>query len=534
MSTRVTDRPAAPIRVARPASVGRGGLWLFLAFASLYLLTSLGDQQSLDGRLMFETARALVERRTVALDPGIGGTPGRDGAEYSKFGPGQSLVEAPLVLVGEAAQVVRPRPDPRFWPSFFASLANGLVSAALVATLFGLGLSLGYGRRAALALAAVGGLASPIWPYAKADFSEPLQTLALLLAVWGLATWRGGGDRRWLVLAGSGAGLAVLTKLADLIWLAPLVLYGAWLLRERRRLGADGRALAGDLLAWGLPLALCLLAVGLFNWYRFGSPLASGYNPDDAPFQGPLYAGLYGLLFSSGKSLLLYTPPLLAAAGAWPAFARQRRAEAALILGLAGSTLLLYASYPVWHGGWCWGPRYLLPVVPLLLVPLAGLVERARAGWRSAARIFLVLCVLAGFWVQILGVAVDPRGLLSLLSPGGSDTRPYYLWLPPYSPLVVHPWLLQAAVQRGLLRDEAGAAARLNEPPWFQADIVDPAVPTPDLAFVSTVTTNYFWWQRLRLEAGSGVASGFGVALLLGFGLSLWRLRRAVAPLTRD
>src|SRR5215831_16843150 len=86
-------------RVRAFATTPGGATLLF--FSCLYILTYQGRTNSYDGQSMFATTRALVEDGTLAISSvsaSAFGTLGRHGHYYSKYGIGQSLVEAPLYL----------------------------------------------------------------------------------------------------------------------------------------------------------------------------------------------------------------------------------------------------------------------------------------------------------------------------------------------------------------------------------------------------------------------------------------------------
>jgi hypothetical protein len=109
-----------------------------------------------------------------------------------------------------------------------------------------------------------------------------------------------------------------------------------------------------------------------YNDLAFGSPLEQGYGPK--PFDGPLLVGLYGLLFSPSRGLVIYEPYLLFAFAAllrawrWPGEVAARFRGLALVW-LA--TLGLYATYAEWWGGRVFGPRFLDDLAPVLFVALA-------------------------------------------------------------------------------------------------------------------------------------------------------------------
>ena len=96
----------------------------------------------------------------------------------------------------------------------------------------------------------------------------------------------------------------------------------------------------------------------------------------------PIWTGLRGLLFSPGRSLFLYSPwLLLAIPGVYPALPTGAAVSWWPVFPIL--VVLLYAMKLGWHGG-SWGPRYLLPVVPLLAVAcapaLSWLLQRGQGG----------------------------------------------------------------------------------------------------------------------------------------------------------
>ena len=143
---------------------------------------------------------------------------------------------------------------------------------------------------------------------------------------------------------------------------------------------------------------------GLYNFARFGSVLATGYNTAEGTgldFGTNPLVGLYGLLLSPGRGAFLFAPPLIAAFWAANRFRdRQPRFAVALTL-LILPWLIVHACWRDWNAGWGWGPRYLLPLLPLALLPLAECWADRRA--RIAALSLTVLGVL----VQVPGVGVD-------------------------------------------------------------------------------------------------------------------------------
>jgi len=141
-----------------------------------------------------------------------------------------------------------------------------------------------------------------------------------------------------------------------------------------------------------------------YNYVRFGSPFDPG-NLDDpvVGFDAPMMVGILGFLFSPGRSLFIYVPLALAGIVAYPAFARRVGSLAWLFVAIMLSLLLVYSSMWAWDGLRSYGPRYLVPFLPLLTVPLVWWLAPGRERWRRA---LLALVVFSAI-VQLPGVLVD-------------------------------------------------------------------------------------------------------------------------------
>ena len=436
-----TPRSADPSAAGRAATVSaRRACWgvFFLSLAG-FLLTSSGHYTGQDQEYYFRTARALVLERSFAIEPmnvlNEAGRIGPDGRFYAHYAPGLPLLMAPVVLVGRGLEGVTQGVRSHYtWDTrdeadkasrFLVSYLNAPVTAATAALLALLVLRLGYPTPAAVFTAMAYGFATFAWGQARVVFADPLQGLLILLGavlLLGASPSRAG-------LGGAALALAVLVKLTTLLVL-PCVL----LLPDAR-----GRPL------WRTPLMVCLvlgpslaaLALhGLFNLLRFGDPFNTGYLARTTPSPGAAaggaaaegaarrlvslgflrspVTGLYGLLFSTGRGVLWYAPPILAAAWASWAFYRERRHVALAIGAACLSWLVVHGFWVGWHGGWGWGPRYLLPVLPLALVPLAHcwLDRRAR---------------LAALGISLVGVIVQLPGALVNFWVAGHDARALYL-----------------------------------------------------------------------------------------------------------
>jgi hypothetical protein len=356
----------------------RGGRTLLLAlaiYAAGWAAWPPGVLQIADERayllaaLSFSRGEATVE----AVDPV---TFAATRALPSTYPPGTSLLEAPLVLLFG----IRGGP--------LASLLCLLGAALLTARLLS---RLGHDPGWALLLAGY----LPLLVLGRAAMSDCPSTCAVALFVYLL--WTGGGRRAFL--AGLAAGLCLLLRESNLVFVLPLCLGALW----RRQAGAW--LLAGGLAA-GLALRTTATALLL------GAPFYSRFQ----------HAFTAAALLAHLPYYLLVLCTLAPLGLLWAlAYRGPRRAEVVATVVLA---LLFFSAYD--YGAeesgplrrLILGPRYFAPLLPLLSVAAAEAAPRLLAGPASrgsAGRATAFLARLAGLLsaafsaaVLLLSLAVHP------------------------------------------------------------------------------------------------------------------------------
>jgi hypothetical protein len=99
---------------------------------------------------------------------------------------------------------------------------------------------------------------------------------------------------------------------------------------------------------------------------------------------GDLLTALRGFAVSAHGSLLLHFPLLVFALAGYPAFFRKWPIETLAIGASSISLLLLVSRFANWQGAACYGPRYMLPVLPLASLPRVEVLAWMRARLRTA------------------------------------------------------------------------------------------------------------------------------------------------------
>ena len=486
---------------------------LLPVLAAFLLLSGTAEERTFgsvsDEQQMLYTAISIATTGEIGIARGqTFAVPRPGGDAVSPYGMGQSLVEVPVVLL---AGPWESRFGARTSQTLFVLLEVLLVTAAaagagLLAAALGAGV---FGQSLAVLGTAVG---SPLWAYTAFGFSEPLQAACIVFAV--LFAVRAGTEQgsRSALLAGLAAGCLVLSKGVNLAFvpvvLAPLAFVTA---------AGRGRKWLAAAAGFAGPFALFLA----FEIVRFGRPFSS-YG--DQRFSHPFFDGLWRLTIGPNKGLVLYFPLfLLALFGiAFLSSRTETRGPALAIGGTLAGFLAVYCGWWAWDGSGGWGPRFLVPLVPLLAA------AAARAVTTRLTRIAGMVLLLLGAGVNALGVFEAEAASFFYVSTTGfahvskelyeeypASFRPPVradgAWLPRYvvaatdgafSPLRLHPFLLR----NRLSEDTSARVARLASPPWLATH--PDAIPRLPAASSNITTqtplvrylTEPFRWPRLFMS----------------------------------
>jgi hypothetical protein len=367
---------------------------------------------------MVAVTESLVERGSVAVSPEFNTMPGRGGLQYSRYGPGLSLLAVPSYLVARSVPVPADAGDRPVESA--VSLTMAFVTAALCVALYLLARRL-HARVGPALLVAVGGVVGTFaLPYSKEFFSEPLAALCLVVVIERVLAGRP-------VISGLAMGAAVATRTQNVL-LVPVLVGVAW---RRGGVRAALHACAGM-----VPGALVVVG---YNVTRFGDPLTFGY--EDVGFTTPFLTGLSGLLFNPLKSVLLFAPlVVLVPFALWRLWSHDRDATVMLAANL-GTTFVVTAAWFAWHGGWSWGPRLLLPgLLPAFAAVAPWLATTARI--RTGA-----VLVAVGFVISFPALVV-PTQAQQLETPPVPPETHVLDTQPLASPSAVRQWELLAPTAR--------------------------------------------------------------------------------------
>ena len=201
--------------------------------------------------------------------------------------------------------------------------------------------------------------------------------------VWSLSRQPNRGRLAAWFGAGLLAGLAALADYTAMYLAAVLTGYAV------KKAQSTNRTLA--FVGGGLVTAL---ALAVYNAKCFGNPwslsyahlgyeeFAAGAEHGVLGISMPDPSVLLALLFSCARGLLFIMPVLclsLAGFRAWIAGTGEVRnpwrIEGVTVVFVVIGYLLMNAGFYGWHGGWAFGPRYLVPALPFLILPMAFAID---------------------------------------------------------------------------------------------------------------------------------------------------------------
>lgn len=387
-------------------------LYLFLLFISIALLFLSRYFTWADGEPRYQFARSLAE-------------PDIPLAKIS-YGPAQSVLAVPFYFIGKSWS--------RFFGTELDTAARNSVKILIIISYSAICLYIfksliffGVSRFVSLIGAIIFSLSSMALPHVSTFFSELLTGALLLIAVYYCNIYVSSSKPAHLITAQFALFLLALNNFLFILCIPILYIY----LRSRFRV-------------FFLTFIISSSIMLLYNYWRYHDIFNFGYSGNSGyptiiysgrpGFSGNMLIGLYGLLFSSGKSVFIYNPSLLLLFGCYGRFLKERKREFILYTSIFAVYTVIYSKWWAWYGGVSWGPRFLLPFLSLLYI----IIGYGLKGLFCRRKLIVIIMVALGFLAQFIAVSIHPTRDFSTWSLPEFQNE-YLLWfVPHFSPVFAH------------------------------------------------------------------------------------------------
>ena len=386
--------------------------FLALTLFGIYMLSFDGTLHSTDGLSMLAVTENLLKHGTVdtrQLENWESATLGIDSRPYPVFPIGPSLLLAPFLTL---ALIL-----PGLGLTQTSMILMPLCSALTAIYLYLSARRLGYTPNIGLAVTLLAGLATMTWLRTRDLVADPLILIGFSAAFYYALAYAQDKKLSQAGLMGLALGVAILHKLVNAItipfFLGYLTIPGFNIFQFKK---FEWRA--GFIAA--IPVLAALLIVGLYNTFRFGTPLDSGFR-GTLTFSTPVWIGFTGLIISPYKSLFLYIPLFVIIPFTLKKIGQKHPRELILILALLLSHMLVFGAWHDWGGGRNWGPRYLAPLNGLLTLLLLPFINQAFQPSQWRPRVALITVGLISLGMQILGISARDYAFLEASN----------YWIPP-------------------------------------------------------------------------------------------------------
>lgn len=434
--------------LAASGHIGGDGLWVYCAVESVVQDGDLNISNMKETIDIPELQNSYKDIYSIVKDLHAKG----HSKIYVQYGIGQIVLEAPFYVIGHVAAFILPFFPHDYFTIFSVSLLN-IVLVALSSIYLFLTLLLLYGaRRQAYWITLIFSFGTYIFVYAvKSGLSDPTLALCLIGAVYHLIHFRSTANKKDLFFSGGWFGLGLLVKFYFLIvfpFLAGYLLYVLWDSSKSLPL------MVKNAIWYACPIVISGVIFALYNYARFGNIFETGYNAygsaaygvEQSIFDGSVLFSLgraYGLLFSPGKGILFFAPILFLCLSGLIIDWHKHRLEMLLILLLCGAVFAFFSANILWHGEWSWGPRYLLTILPLLIIPAGAFLTTVS---ESKSHIYLCSFFVAGILIQLPAVAMNTSNFIRFTNE--SQIYGYRIFLPQYSPIAGNYILLYSGLSR--------------------------------------------------------------------------------------
>ncbi len=317
-----------------------------------------------------------------------------------------------------------------------------LITAISSAVLFSICRTYNFSIKIAITIAFLYGFTTIAWAYSSTAMNVVLVSMTILLSFYFYRKFVKDQNLSSLIFCGFCLGVSVLVRYDSVIIAGIILIFLlSTIFKNKSRLK--------NITSLLIPLFFCAIIFMGINYVQFGTLLEYSFKTESGYGLGPtspIHVGVFGLLFSPSAGLFIFSPILFTIFVSFFDFYKKDKSSFFIFSAYFVTILIFFGSLETWHGFVSWGPRYLLPAIPFLMIPLAASIERRN---NMSFRFLIVILGVIGAFFSLMwliqdvswfvwGTFGEDSGLYSLGIAGmhNLNLNPLVLWTFEYSQLV--------------------------------------------------------------------------------------------------
>lgn len=385
---------------------------LFVFLFLVYFLITGGNFWEYDSFSVYKLSTSIIDKQSFAVDC-FWGVPGKNHQCYSKYGLLMSVIIIPFYLIEKL--ILQYFHIGFFPPGFFPSLTNCAVTAFIGVVFYQFLRQTKFSHLDSLIGVMILSFCTMLFPYTKTLFAEPLLTLLIYFSFY--LIW---SKNNRILLGGAIFALAFLTKFSAVIFLPAFLYYLAATYKSFK-----------ILIRFLFPLLPGFIIFFIYNLIRFNNGLNTGYTGVD--ISKPINKGLYLFILSPGKSVFLYQPLIIFALfGTYFLFKKDSHLTVFFLINVF-IHLLFYSAYNYQTGEWAWGPRFLYPLLPFLVLAAMLFLKKIKI----VGKIVFYFFVSVSLFIELSAVYLSYHRYYSFMNVKyGYDFGRLIYYQPSFSPII--------------------------------------------------------------------------------------------------
>tara|TARA_B110000438_G_C15812926_1_gene650539 strand:- start:860 stop:2422 length:1563 start_codon:yes stop_codon:yes gene_type:complete len=235
-----------------------------------------------------------------------------------------------------------------------------------------------------------------VWSYSQTSLNVVPASLFILLGFYFFRKWINQSHKLNLLMSSASLGFGFLIRPDTILFIIPLFFYFIFILfRKSNKIK--------NAISFILPLSSSYVIHLFIDKIRFG-PVSSTYVPTPDLVNSSFLSNVFGMLFSPGVGMLIFSPILFTCFFSFVHFFQKHKAECILFITIIISFLILYGQSLAWHGLNSWGERYLFVLTPFFLIPLGFSLEKIT---NKSFKILLIVLGSLGLFFNISYLLTD-------------------------------------------------------------------------------------------------------------------------------